>query len=81
MSSRLDWRRVHKFPGKESKYGAGVILNNGVRAPSVPPDSLSRRANQALRLWLRSQPASVRDDLPSTSPYSKKPLRKLGGGR
>jgi hypothetical protein len=59
MTGRLDWRRAIKYREVESKYGRGVTLRNGQVTPS-PTDELSRRAERAMRVWLRKLPARDR---------------------
>jgi hypothetical protein len=40
MSARIDWRRARPRLPAESKYGEGVLLRNGERAPVVVKDNL-----------------------------------------
>jgi hypothetical protein len=53
MSRNMDWRRAHKLPATESKYGLGALLPNGATTAKPPLDSLGARADREMRRWLR----------------------------
>jgi hypothetical protein len=53
MMSKLDWRRCQLNRPRESKYGDGALLPNGERAPVIRKDDLARRADQAMRAFVR----------------------------
>jgi hypothetical protein len=54
MSGRLNWRRACKRRPSESKYGAGVVLDNGSITPRITPDDLAKRAESAMRDWIKT---------------------------
>jgi hypothetical protein len=63
--SKRDWRRAKIWRSQESKFGTGVILRNGERTPALPKDSLSRRADRAMRAWQRKLSPRDREKLAS----------------
>jgi hypothetical protein len=88
--SRMDWGRC-KARGRatESKYGNGVILQNGSRTQVVVKDSLAQRADRAMQLWQRKLNSADRQRVryaapdPSSKPHKHYELRAQvsNGGR
>jgi hypothetical protein len=54
MSKRMDWSQARPYRPRETKTPAGTILSNGERVPWLPKDDLAKRADLAMREWLRS---------------------------
>jgi hypothetical protein len=55
MTGRINWARCKlRDHASESKYGSGVVLDNGARTPTIRKDSLAQQADRAMRNWLRT---------------------------
>jgi hypothetical protein len=81
--SRLDWRRCRPILASESKYGSGVVLQNGARTPVVVGDSLAQRAERAMRSWERTLTPADRQRVRFAEPPGRYELRapvSIGGG-
>jgi hypothetical protein len=54
VSKKFDWDKARQFKQYESKVRPGTVLPNGRRIPQPPPrDELARKADGAMREWLR----------------------------
>lgn len=52
--SKIDWNRAKPYRLTECKCRAGTVLPNGKRIPFLPKDDLAKRADRAMREWMRT---------------------------
>lgn len=51
--SKIDWTRARKVGAREDYRGSCVVLKDGTRTATVRPDTLGKRADRAMKQWLK----------------------------